>query len=55
MDKDIIITITISEDEYKEWDGDMERIKKELLMDTRQAFESMGVHHCTIEINEPSI
>ena len=33
--EDIVITITIPESEYKNWNGDKETIKKELLLKRR--------------------
>lgn len=48
--EDIIITITIPQSEYKNWNGDKETIKKELLIDVREAFDSLGVNDCEIEI-----
>lgn len=49
--EDIVIKITIPESEYKNWRGDKETMKQELLIDVREYFDSLGVNDFEIEIN----
>lgn len=51
---EIIIKITISEDEYKHWNSfeksGVDGVKAELKKDFRDACDSLGIEHCKIEI-----
>lgn len=51
---EIIIKITISEKEYKDWSdfegGDVAKVKKTLIKDFREICENLGIDDCKIEV-----